>query len=201
MVEVDETGAADANTPKPAVFVDRDGTLNRLIPYLYRPDEFEWVPGVPEAIKRLNDVGILVIVVTNQAGVARGYFTIEDVEKLHEHMAADLEDQTGGRFDAVYYCPYHPDGVVEEFAHGSWDRKPSPGMFERGMAEFRIDRSRSFVVGDRNDDLDAGRAVGLSTVLVETGYGEEEKDETEADAVVRDLPTAVEHILTELGLD
>lgn len=178
-----------------AVFLDRDGTLNREIKYLYRPEDFAWVPGAPEAVRSLNEAGLLTIVVTNQAGVARGYFTEDDVHRLHAFMQEVLQKETGGHFDAFYYCPYHVEGVVEAYRRHSPDRKPGAGMFERALGEWSIDPARSFVVGDRNTDLEPGRRLGMTTLLVETGYGLQEKETTQADYVEKDIGAAVARIL------
>jgi len=178
-----------------AVFADRDGTLNKLFRYLFRMEDFEWIPGVPQAIRLLNDHDIQVIVVTNQAGVAHGIFTEEDVTRLHHHMQRSLDEQTGAVIDAFYYCPHHPEGIDPRYRRDSNDRKPNSGMFERAVQERAINPSLSFVVGDRNNDLEAGRRLGITTLLVETGYGIEERAATMADHVVEDFGAAVDEIL------
>lgn len=185
-----------ASTPasRRAVFLDRDGTLNREVNYLFRPDQFVWIPGAPEAVQRLNEAGLLVVVVTNQSGVARGYFAEEDVRRLHAWMQVALQ-QAGAYIDAFYYSPYHPEGTVAAYRRHSPDRKPGSGMFERALQEWAIDPARSFVVGDRNTDLEPGRRLGMTTLLVETGYGTHEKADTPADYVVPDVGAAVAHIL------
>ena len=181
------------------VFLDRDGTINVEKNYLYRIEDFEFVPGAPEAIARLNAEGFLVVVVTNQAGVARGKYTEHDVQVLHAHMRQALEP-AGARVDAFYFCPYHPEGTVPEYRCGHWDRKPNPGMFEAAIRDWEIDGRNRFVVGDRLNDLAAGEAVGCSTVLVRTGYGAEDEKQVGAsgvrvDCVADDLTQAVEWIL------
>jgi D-glycero-D-manno-heptose 1,7-bisphosphate phosphatase len=177
---------------RPAVFLDRDGTLNKEVNYLHKIENFEWVPGAPQAVKRLNELGGPVLVVTNQSGVARGYYTEEDVDRLHAWMNEALAE-IGATVDAFYYCPYHPDGAVEEYRGRSHCRKPNAGMFEEAMAEWDVDPARSFVVGDKNTDLLPGNELGMTTFLVRTGHGETE-DETVADHVVADVGAAADLI-------
>ena len=154
---------------QPAVFLDRDGTLNKEVNYLHKVENFEWVPGAPEAVKRLNELGVPVLVVTNQSGVARGYFEEEDVEQLHAFMEEEL-GKIGATIDAFYYCPYHPNREVEEYRALSHCRKPNPGMFEEAIREWSVDPARSFVVGDKHSDLLPGNELGMTTFLVRTGH-------------------------------
>ncbi|MGD0586810.1 MAG: D-glycero-beta-D-manno-heptose 1,7-bisphosphate 7-phosphatase [Oryzomonas sp.] len=154
---------------KRAVFVDRDGTINVEKEYLYRVDEFEFIPGAPQALRLLNEAGFLVVVVSNQSGVARGYFTEEDVDILHRHIAAQLA-KTGARVDAWYYCPHHPSG------RGSYSlpcrcRKPMPGMLLEAARRHNIDLAASVMIGDKLVDVETGLAAGCRTILVRTGYG------------------------------
>ena len=181
-----------SNERRPAVFLDRDGTLNREVNYLHKIENFEWVPGAPQAIKRLNALGMPVLVVTNQSGVARGYYTEDDVDRLHAWMNEELA-KVGATVDAFYFCPYHPDGTVEEYQALSHCRKPNVGMFETAGEEWGVDPTRSFVVGDKNTDLIPGNELGMTTILVRTGHGETE-DESVADHVVADVGAAVELI-------
>jgi D-glycero-D-manno-heptose 1,7-bisphosphate phosphatase len=177
---------------RPAVFLDRDGTLNKEVNYLHQIENFEWVPGAPEAVRRLSALGVPVLVVTNQSGVARGYYDEADVERLHAWMNEAL-DRIGATIDAFYYCPYHPDGTVEEYRALSHCRKPNPGMFETAIEEWTVDPTRSFVVGDKRTDLVPGNELGMTTILVRTGHGRE-ADGTEADHVVADVGAAVDRI-------
>jgi D-glycero-D-manno-heptose 1,7-bisphosphate phosphatase len=177
---------------RPAVFLDRDGTLNEEVNYLHKIENFEWVSGAPQAVKRLNEFGVPVLVVTNQSGVARGYYTEDDVDRLHAWMNEELA-KIGAKVDAFYFCPYHPEGTVEQYRALSHCRKPNPGMFETAMEEWRVDPARSFVVGDKNTDLVPGNELGMTTILVRTGHGEAE-DESVADHVVVDVGAAVELI-------
>lgn len=144
-----------------AVFLDRDGTIARDVQYCRRPGDFELLPAVLEAIRLLNTNDFKVIVITNQSGIARGYFTEEILAQIHNKMGDEL-GKYGARVDAIYYCPHHPDG-------GCDCRKPESALFLRAVKELDIDLGRSFVVGDMQMDIDVGRALGCKTVLVTTG--------------------------------
>lgn len=179
---------------RPAVFLDRDGTINVDRGYVYLPEQFDFIPGAVEAIRRLNEVGALVVVVTNQGGVGHGLYTEADVRSLHEYMSTELE-RAGATVDAYYYCPQHPDAIVEEYRGDDACRKPNPGMIERAAAEHGIDVAASWMVGDKVSDIEAGRRAGARTVLVRTGYGAEHEPRANADVVEDDLAGAVELIL------
>lgn len=177
-----------------AVFLDRDGTINVEKEYLYQIAEFEFIPGVVDAVRLLNEAGFLVVVVTNQSGVARGYYTEEDVENLHRHVAGELK-KSGARVDAWLYCPHHPDG------RGSYSlpcncRKPLPGMLKEAAMRFDIDLAGSVMIGDKLADISAGLAVGCRTILVRTGYGaDDEPFVPDATTVFDDLPAAVKSLI------
>lgn len=174
-----------------AVFLDRDGTINEEVNYLGRTDRFQLLPDAAEGIKILNALGLKIIVVTNQAGVARGYFTEATVRRLNRHMVQMLQAQ-GARIDAVYYCPYHPDAEIGRYRSEADCRKPRPGMLVQAAQAHDLDLRASFLVGDKLTDLQAGRAVGCTTVLVRTGYG---------GAAERDLPpdrTLADHVADTL---
>jgi D-glycero-D-manno-heptose 1,7-bisphosphate phosphatase len=158
---------------KRAVFLDRDGTINQERDYLYRVDEFEFVTGAPEAIRLLNEAGLFVVVVTNQSGVGRGYYTEEDVETLHRHVAAELA-ALGAHVDAWLYCPHHPLGKGR-YAVSCSCRKPLPGMLLEAAARFGIDLTVSVMIGDKRADVEAGLAAGCRPILVRSGYGSEEE--------------------------
>lgn len=154
---------------KQAVFLDRDGTINVEKDYLYRPEEFEFIPGAAEAIRLLNRAGFLVVVVTNQSGVARGYYTEQDVYQLHRHIE-QLLLMADARIDAWYYCPHHPAGQ-HPYNLDCDCRKPRTGMLEQAAQDLGIDLSRSWMVGDKQVDVEAGIAAGCRPLLVLTGYG------------------------------
>lgn len=154
--------------PRPAVFLDRDGVLNVETGYAHRSDQIAWIEGVAPAVARLNAAGFRVFVVTNQAGIARGLYGIEDVETLHRWMAEELLRQ-GARIDDWRYSPYHPDHQAERFAdRASW-RKPAPGMLLDLMNAWPVERAASFMIGDRQTDMAAAAAAGIDGYLFETG--------------------------------
>jgi len=181
-----------------AAFLDRDGTLIEEVGYLYRLERVDLYPWTIDAIRALNRAGVRVVLVSNQSGVARGFFTEQVVDDVHRHMAKLLE-AGGARIDAYYYCPHHPDGKVTEYAIACECRKPNPGLVERAVREFGIDPACSFVVGDRWLDVALARRVNARGVLVRTGYGatEERKPPAgmRADAVADNLAGAVGWIL------
>ena len=146
---------------KPAAFLDRDGVLNVDHGYVHKIENITWVKGAKDAVKALNDRGYYVFVVTNQAGVARGYYTTEDVETLHRQMSDELR-QVGAHIDAYEYCPHHPDGVVDAFRTHSRRRKPEPGMIEDLLLSWPIERDKSFLIGDRETDLQAAKAAHIT---------------------------------------
>jgi D-glycero-D-manno-heptose 1,7-bisphosphate phosphatase len=174
-----------------AVFLDRDGTIIEDKDYLHRPDQVVVYPGVPAALKRLQDAGFKLIIVTNQSGVGRGYFTLEDVHGVHEHLCAKLA-RDGVRIDKIYIAPEHPNAP-------SPGRKPSPQFLFDARDEFDLDLAESFMIGDKRIDLECGWNAGVrKSILVRTGYGAEvERRETISDALVVDsLAEAVGHILS-----
>ena len=174
-----------------AVFLDRDGTLNVDTDYVHRADQWEWIPGAIEAIRGFNRLGLIVIVVTNQAGVARGYYGPDDVDRLHRFVGEDLA-RRGARVDAFYFCPHHPEaGPVRDCLC----RKPRPGMLLQARQDHGIDLSGSFMVGDKAIDVLTGRAAGAASLLVRTGYGRaEEKKAPPGTPVVDDVKAAFEFI-------
>jgi D-glycero-D-manno-heptose 1,7-bisphosphate phosphatase len=178
---------------KRAVFLDRDGTINIEKDYLYQAAEFEFIAGVPEAIRLLNRAGFVVVVVTNQSGVARGYYTEEDVEILHRHIARELE-QADAHVDTWLYCPHHPSGRGS-YALPCDCRKPLPGMLKNAASRYDIDLQNSIMIGDKRADIEAGLAAGCRTILVRTGYGaEEEQYVSPQTTVCEDLLEAVKSI-------
>lgn len=153
---------------RPAVFFDRDGVLNVDKAYVYRIEDFEWVDGAREAIKLCNDLGYYAFIVTNQSGVARGYYGVDDVHKLHDWMAGELA-AVGAHIDDYQYCPYHEDGTVEAFRRVSDRRKPAPGMILDCMNAWPVRTEGSLVVGDNGRDVEAALAAGLPGHLYREG--------------------------------
>lgn len=153
---------------RPAVFFDRDGVLNHDDGYVGQIERFRWIAGATDAIRRLNDAGYLVFVVTNQAGVARGYYSEADVGHLHEHMQDELRP-LGAHIDDFRYSPTHPEGIVELHRRETNWRKPGPGMLIDLMSHWSIDTRSSFIVGDKDSDLAAGRAAGIDGHLFPGG--------------------------------
>jgi len=153
---------------RPALFLDRDGVLNADHGYVHRPDQIVWLPGAKRLVRKLNNDGWLVFVVTNQAGVARGLYTEDHVRALHDWMQYELA-VVGAHVDDWRYCPYHPEGVVPEYRRPHDWRKPAPGMIEDLLAAWDVDRTRSFLVGDRFTDVEAALGAGLLGFLYPGG--------------------------------
>jgi D-glycero-D-manno-heptose 1,7-bisphosphate phosphatase len=154
---------------RPAAFLDRDGVLNEDKGYTHKPEDLVWKTGAREAIRHLNDCGYRVIVVTNQAGVARGYYDEAAVEAFHAAMQDQLAE-AGAFVDAFYHCPFHPEGTVAAYTVADHpDRKPNPGMILKAMADHSVIREKSFIVGDKPSDLEAGRRAGLPGHLYTDG--------------------------------
>jgi D-glycero-D-manno-heptose 1,7-bisphosphate phosphatase len=153
---------------RPAVFFDRDGVLNVDKAYVHKVEDFEWVAGAREAIKLCNDLGYLTFVVTNQAGVARGYYGVEAIHTLHDWMSRDLAE-VGAHIDEFQYCPYHEEGIVAEWRQASDRRKPAPGMILDCLRGWPVRTESSLLVGDMPHDLQAAAAAGISGHLFESG--------------------------------
>ena len=151
-----------------AIFFDRDGVLNEEVGYLWQVEKFKWVDGAREAIKFCNERGLLTIVVTNQSGIARGLYTAREIEILHAFMQRELA-QLGAHIDRFYYCPHHPEGVVEEFSVACECRKPKPGMILRACEDFGIKPSEAILFGDTDRDVKAAEAAGLRAGILFAG--------------------------------
>ena len=187
---------------KKAFFLDRDGVLIEEANYLKDPDKVKLIPGVPAALRRVREAGFLVIVVSNQSGVARGYFTENEVLAVQARINEILSVE-GAAVDDYFNCPHHPAGSVPSYAKDCECRKPSPGMILEAAKKYGIDISASFLVGDKLSDIEAGKAAGcLKSVLVKTGHGLEELEKygvpnPQELAIAADLPAAVEVLLSQ----
>jgi D-glycero-D-manno-heptose 1,7-bisphosphate phosphatase len=165
-VTQDEGGGAGL---RPCAFFDRDGVFNHDPGYVHRLEDLCWIEGGPEAVRRLNDLGYLVILVTNQSGIGRGYYDEAAMHAVHAALAEHLATR-GGRIDAIYFAPHHEDAAEERYRHPDHpDRKPNPGMLLRAMRDFPIDRERSFLIGDKPSDLEAARRAGVRGHLFQGG--------------------------------
>lgn len=172
---------------RPFVLIDRDGTLNVEKHYLSDPDQMELLPGAAAALRRLRDAGFGIAVLTNQSGIARGYFSLDRLEEVHARLRALLAAK-GVELDGIYLCPHGPDDDCD-------CRKPLPGMVLQAVAEHGFDPRRAFMVGDKEVDVEMGLAVGATTFLVRTGHGHKFVAGTKAHHVVDDLAQAAEIIL------
>jgi len=187
---------------RPAVFLDRDGCVNVEDDHIREIAQFRLYPDSLDAIKKLNAAGFLVVVITNQSGVARGYMTEELVQRTHA-ILLEWAAEADARIDGIYYCPHHPEGSVERYSIYCKCRKPAPGMVLRAADELGIDLARSFVVGDKISDIRLGPAVGARAALVTTGFGAGQLEMIKSgeaampDHVAVGIGAAVDWILTQ----
>jgi D-glycero-D-manno-heptose 1,7-bisphosphate phosphatase len=194
------TVARPQPVPLRAVFLDRDGTLVEPRHYPSRPEELVVYAGVPAELRRLRRAGFRVVLVTNQSGLAHGYFRQEDLNRMHEYLVAELRREGVG-IDAIYVCPHHPEGRVAELAIGCDCRKPKPGMLLRAAGELGIDLARSWFVGDILDDIEAGNRAGCRTILVDLGTERAPESEIRSPAfVARDTVHALRIIRAVEGI-
>jgi D-glycero-D-manno-heptose 1,7-bisphosphate phosphatase len=187
-------------TRRPAVFLDRDGTIIQDVGYLREPRDVALFPWTIDAVRALNQAGYPVVVITNQSGIARGLFTEAMLAEVHGHICSLLE-AGGARLDAYYYCPHHPEGTVEAYTRRCECRKPGHALIDRASSELALDPGRSYVVGDKWLDVGMACAVGARALLVRTGYGATEERQPPpglaADAIVDNLIEAVSWILRQ----
>jgi D,D-heptose 1,7-bisphosphate phosphatase len=190
-----------------AVFLDRDGTINEEVGYLDSLDKFKVIPSAYEAIRLINESGMKAVVISNQAGVARGLFTEDFVKITHEHLQTALRKK-GAYIDNFYYCPHHPTEGIESYRKDCNCRKPAPGMLLRAAQDLNIDLTKSYLVGDRFRDMEAAKKAGVKRVLVKTGYGQEllqddgpdeATEEGKPDFIAADILEAVRWILDQVA--
>jgi D-glycero-D-manno-heptose 1,7-bisphosphate phosphatase len=185
---------------RPAVFLDRDGTINEEMGYINHQSRFVLLPHSAKALRLLNQEGFLVIVISNQSGAARGYFPEALIQVVNDYMRSLIEKE-GAFIDAIYYCPHHPSATISTYRMVCQCRKPSIGLIRRACDDYDIDMDRSFVIGDRLTDVQTARNSGLKGVLVETGYGRGEiehllpRSAIAPDHIAADLLEAVNWIL------
>jgi D-glycero-D-manno-heptose 1,7-bisphosphate phosphatase len=189
---------------QPAIFIDRDGTLSHEVGYVNHLSRFRLLPFAVDAVRLVNRSGLLAVVVTNQAGVARGYFPPELIDEVHAALRAAMSEG-GARLDGIYCCTHHPSEGQPPFRADCDCRKPKPGLLRRAAEELGIDLGRSYVIGDRRADLELAWAVGARAVLVKTGYGLGELTynapswRRAPDLVAEHLLEAVQRIVAERG--
>jgi D-glycero-D-manno-heptose 1,7-bisphosphate phosphatase len=188
-----------------AVFLDRDGTINEEVGYLDSPDKLKVIPASYQAIKLIKLNGMKAVVISNQSGVARGFFTEEFVQEINNFIAADLQKH-GAVIDKFYYCPHHPEHGHGEYLQNCNCRKPAPGMLLQAAQELNIDLSSSYFVGDRFIDMETAKNVGAKGILVKTGYGEDSLQDggpdtatpdNAPDVITADILEAVQWILKD----
>ncbi|WP_228055666.1 D-glycero-alpha-D-manno-heptose-1,7-bisphosphate 7-phosphatase [Lusitaniella coriacea] len=182
-----------------AILCDRDGTLIEDEHFLHHPEQIRWIPGVLEKLREWKQQGIQIFVITNQSGVARGYFGTEAVEAVHAQLQQDVE-QHGGEIAQFYYCPHHPQGSISGYNDPCNCRKPAPGMFLAVLEEHHLQPNRCWVVGDRLRDLEPGIELGMKAFLVETGYGLQAKQELKGKSY-RELVTVISSLAYLFDLD
>lgn len=177
-----------------AVFIDRDGTINYEKEYVFRIEDFDVIPGALEALKMLTERGIAIYVVTNQAGIAKGYYSEEQFHVLTDYMLNYFREK-GIVVEEVLYCPHHPEGLVPEYTKMCECRKPNTLLIESTIKAKKYSIDEVALIGDKNSDIDAGRKLGLTTYLVLTGYGSIHQENTKAKYIKPDLLSAVTHLL------
>jgi D-glycero-D-manno-heptose 1,7-bisphosphate phosphatase len=180
------------------VFIDRDGTINVDKNYVYMVQDFELIPGSIEALKLLTEKGIKIYIITNQAGIAKGYYTEEDFHILTDYMLNNFQNNDI-KVEKILYCPHHPEGIIPKYSISCNCRKPDIGLIDTIMKQEGFHASEVALIGDKNSDIEAGYKLGLVTYLVLTGYGREHQADTKADYIEKDLLNAVRHIISDVS--
>ena len=182
-----------------AIFIDRDGTLNEDIGYVSTPEQLKLFPWAAEAVRLINESGFKAVVITNQSGIARGLYDERALEAIHSGLIEELARE-GGRVDAIYYCPHHPDIGIARYRVDCDCRKPRTGLLDKASRELNVELARSFVIGDKASDIQLAKQAGAQSALVLTGYGRETFDHPnrwpcEPTIVAENLLEAVTRIL------
>jgi D-glycero-D-manno-heptose 1,7-bisphosphate phosphatase len=180
------------------IFLDRDGTINQEVDFLTSPDQLHLLPGSAAAIREANALGLKVVVITNQSGIARGLLTEEQLSEIHRHFTRILREENA-RIDAIYYCPHHPDFGEPRYNKNCDCRKPNTGMITQAVDDLDIDVKSSFVIGDRLIDIQLGNTIGATSILVLTGYGKQEleycrQQNVHIDFIAQDLFDAMNYV-------
>jgi len=191
-----------------AVFLDRDGVLNQEVGYIHQVEDLHLIPGVAQAVKRLNQAGLFCCLVSNQSGPARGYYPASHVDALHDRLCHLLQAEAGAKLDALYYCPSlsAPEGGIEpEYTRWSTWRKPNTGMLVAAAWEHDLNLSQSFMVGDKATDVDMAHNAGCVGILVQTGFGDrvlsgKYQHSTQPDFTATDLSIAVDWLLQQVAV-
>jgi D-glycero-D-manno-heptose 1,7-bisphosphate phosphatase len=176
-----------------AAFIDRDGTINEEKNYAHKIEDFALIPGSLEALRLLSTNGIKIYIITNQAGIAKGYFTEEQFHTLTEHMLSQFKKE-GIKIEKVLYCPHHPEGVIPQYTLNCLCRKPHTKLIEDVIEQEKFALHELVLIGDKNSDIEAGIKMGINTYLVLTGYGNEHQASTKATYIKQNLLSAVQHI-------
>ncbi len=181
---------------RPAAFIDRDGVINKELAYVHRIEDFVLLPNAVTGLRTLAQAGYALVVVTNQAGVARGYYDESVVLKLHDHLRSLLLG-SDVHLEAIFYCPHHPEGTVAGYKRECACRKPAPGMVLEAARTLGLDLAASVMIGDKRSDVDAGRAAGVAlNLLVRSGHDLNATDQLHADAVCTDLLDAARFVVS-----
>ncbi|MBU6500578.1 MAG: HAD family hydrolase [Patescibacteria group bacterium] len=177
-----------------AVFLDRDGTINNNNDIIDKPKELRILPGVLSAVKKINHLGFLAVIITNQAVIGKGSWKKKEVDRVHAMLVRKMKKH-GAKIDAIYYCPHHPEAKLKRYRLECDCRRPNIGLLLRAMRRFHIDPRESFSVGDMTRDILAGKRAGTKTILVKTGFaGKDKKYRVEPDFIAKDLLAAVKII-------
>ena len=189
-----------------AVFLDRDGTVNEEVGYLKDLDRLRLIPGAAAAIRRLNEAGLKVVLITNQSGVARGYFSETFVHQAHE-LLKEMLDREGARLDGIYYCPHHPTAGDSSYTMSCDCRKPGTGLIDRAARDLAIDIKSSFMVGDKWSDIELAHRAGTRAILVRTGFAPDDPGNlrpahiADPDLVAHTIAEAADWIIDQTDLD